>query len=220
MKKLLLISSSTVHGYGYLDHAEPYIKKFLGENVKNVLFIPFARPSGISYDAYTQKAAERFKQMGYAMQGVHEHVNMVEAVLTAEAVFIGGGNSFVLLNSLYEFGLLEPLMQKIETGMPYIGSSAGSNIACPTIMTTNDMPIAYPPSFNSLDQTSFQLNPHYLDPEPDSKHKGETRETRIKEYHAYNSLPVIGLREGSMLWIEGEKIMLEGSKSPHFQEGS
>ena len=212
MKKLLLISNSTLHGSGYLDHCEDLIKKFLGGGVKKIMFIPFARPGGISYDEYTAKARERFQMMGIDVVSVHETVDPVSEILQTEAVFTGGGNSFVLLNSLYNHKIVEPLKQRIEKGMPYIGTSAGSNIACPSIMTTNDMPIVYPESFNALNQVPFQINPHYLDPDPSSTHKGETRETRIKEFLVFNDTPVIGLREGSMIWCEGDRFLLEGTQ--------
>ncbi len=211
MKKLLLVSNSTLHGSGYLDHCESEIKSFLGSEIKKVTFVPFARPSGISYNEYAGKASERFRQIGYELESVHEHIDPVQAIRDAEAVFIGGGNTFVLLSGLYDFGLVDELRNKVMDGIPYIGTSAGSNITCPTIMTTNDMPVRELGTFTALNLIPFQINPHYLDPEPGSTHKGETRETRINEYLVFNDLPVVGLREGCMIHVEGDKYTLKGS---------
>jgi len=209
-RNLLLISNSTLHGSGYLDHCADEICKFLG-NRKTVLFIPYARPSGITYDEYTKVARERFEKMGFKLTGIHEYKNPKEAVKSAEAIFIGGGNTFVLLNGLYKADIIDEIRIKVKDGMPYIGTSAGSNVACNSIKTTNDMPIIYPPSFDALNLASFNINPHYLDPDPKSKHKGETRETRIKEFHFFNSEYVVGLREGAMLHIKGEYVTLKGT---------
>ena len=209
-RNLLLISNSTLHGSGYLDHCADEIKKFL-EDKKNVLFIPYARPDGISHEKYTEIAKKRYKKMGFNLTGIHEHSDPKEAVDSAEAVFIGGGNTFVLITNLYKKGIIENIRKKVENGMPYIGTSAGSNVACKSIMTTNDMPIMYPPSFDALNLVSFNINPHYLDPDPKSTHKGETRETRIKEFHCYNKGYVVGLREGAMLHVKDDKIVIKGS---------
>ncbi len=209
--KLLLISNSTLHGSGYLDHCEQDILSFLGGDVKSILFVPFARPSGVSHDEYTAKARDRFRQMGIELKSIHESDDMQKAVAGAEAVFTGGGNSFLLASQLQNNSLLEPIAARVRGGMPYIGTSAGSNVACPTIMTTNDMPIIQPPSFGALNLVPFQINPHYLDPDPDSTHKGETRETRIREYLAFNDRKVVGLREGAMIRIEGGTKLLKGT---------
>ena len=209
-KNLLLISNSTLHGSGYLDHCADEICKFLDDK-KTVLFIPYARPSGMTHEEYTKVARERFKKMGYKLTGIHEYNSSKEAVKSAEAIFIGGGNTFVLLNGLYKADILEEIRKRVKDGLPYIGTSAGSNVACKSIKTTNDMPIVYPPSFDALGVVPFNINPHYLDPDPNSKHKGETRETRINEFHFFNSEYVVGLREGAMLHIEGERITLKGS---------
>lgn len=209
-RNLLLISNSTLHGSGYLDHCTDEIKKFL-ENRKKVLFIPYARPSGITHDEYAKIAKDRFEKMNYKITGIHEYNNPKETIDNAEAVFIGGGNSFVLLNGLYKAKIIDSIRKKVSDGMPYIGTSAGSNIACKSIMTTNDMPIMYPPSFKALDLVPFNINPHYLDPDSNSKHMGETRETRIKEFHFYNNEYVVGLREGAMLHIVDKNITLKGS---------
>jgi dipeptidase E len=211
-RNLLLISNSTLHGGGYLDHCSNEISVFLN-NKKNVLFIPFARPGGISYQDYTNIAHERFNKIGYNLTGIQEYDNPNNAIDEADALFIGGGNTFVLLNSLYKSGIIDKIRNKVKTGMLYIGTSAGSNVACKSIMTTNDMPIVYPPSFLALNLVNFNLNPHYIDPDPNSKHMGETREMRIKEFHEYNSDYVVGLREGSMLYIKDNKAILKGNNN-------
>jgi dipeptidase E len=207
MSRVLLISNSTLHGSGYLDHAESEIRDFLGGR-KRVLFIPFAL---YDRDAYAATARERFAKMGYEMNSVHDAVDPLRAVADTEAIFVGGGNTFRLLKTLYDRELLEPIRQRVAGGMPYIGSSAGSNIAAPTIKTTNDMPIVQPPSFDALGLVSFQINPHYLDPDPDSKHMGETREKRIQEFLEENDTPVLGLREGAIARCENGRITLKGS---------
>ena len=209
-KKLLLISNSTLHGSGYLDHCAGEIKKFLGE-IENVLFIPYARPSGMTHEEYTKIARERFKKMGYNLSGIHEYDNPRDAVKSAESIFIGGGNTFVLIDGLYKNNLIDIIRKRVNEGIPYIGTSAGSNVACKSIKTTNDMPIIYPPSFEGLNLVSFNINPHYIDPDPNSKHMGETRETRIKEFHFYNDTKVVGLREGAILLINNKKMTLKGS---------
>jgi len=206
-KRLLLISNSTLHGSGYLDHAENEIRNFLGE-LNHVLFVPFAL---FDRDKYAATAQARFLRMGYELTSIHTAANPAQAVRETDAMFIGGGNTFRLLKALYEFDLLDVIRERVEAGMPYIGSSAGSNMACPTIRTTNDMPIVQPPSFNALGLVSFQINPHYLDPDPNSKHMGETREERIIQFLEENETPVVGLREGAMLHIENGEIILRGS---------
>lgn len=199
--RLLLISSSLVHGYGYLDHAEPSIKRFLAGK-RTVAFVPFA---AFDHDAYTTKVRNRFKAMGF-------DIVPVEQLDRAEAIFVGGGNTFRLLKKLYDRKLLDVIRQRAQGGLAYIGSSAGSVIVAPTIRTTNDMPIVEPLSLDSLGLVPFQLNCHYLDPDPQSTHKGETREERIREFHEENSTPVVGLREGTMLWIEDGSAKLVGEK--------
>ncbi len=209
-RNLLLVSNSTLHGSGYLDHCADEIKKFLGKR-KSVLFIPYARPGGMTHDEYTKLAWERFKKMGYELTGIHEYKDQKKAVKSAEAIFIGGGNTFVLLDRLYKADVIEGIRKRVKEGLPYIGTSAGSNVACRSIKTTNDMPIVYPPSFKALNLVPFNINPHYLDPDPNSKHKGETRETRIKEFHFYNNEYVVGLREGAILHIVNDDITLKGT---------
>ena len=210
MRNLLLISNSTLHGSGYLDHCEDEIKEIL-KNKKRVTFVPYARPSGITHDEYTAKARDRFAKMGFELDSVHESNFAYQTIQNAEAIFIGGGNTFVLLNKLYETNILSKIKEKVKYGMPYIGTSAGSNVAGASIRTTNDMPIIYPPSFNALRLVPFIINPHYFDANPNSTHQGETRETRIKEYHIFNSDIVVGLREGAMLHVKDNKVILKGS---------
>lgn len=205
--RLLLISNSTLHGSGYLDHAAGEISDFLGE-VKRVLFVPYALHD---MDKYGASARERFAKMGYAVDSIHSASEPSAAVRDAEAIFIGGGNTFRLLKALYDNDLVELIRARVREGMPYIGSSAGSNVAAPTIRTTNDMPIVQPPSFDALGLVSFQINPHYLDADPNSTHKGETREERIVQFLEDNETPVVGLREGAMLRIENGKTLLKGS---------
>lgn len=215
-KQLLLISNSTLHGSNYLDHAEGEIRDFLGDR-KRILFIPFALHDR---DTYANLARERFRLMGYELDSAHEAFDMQQAVQEAGAVFIGGGNTFRLLKALYDFELLAPIRRRVAQGMLYIGSSAGSNVACPTIRTTNDMPIVQPPSFDALGLVSFQLNPHYLDPDPHSTHKGETREERIIQFLEENTTPVVGLREGAMLRVEKGSVELRGrSNARIFRRG-
>ncbi len=205
--RLLLISNSTLHGSGYLDHAEAEIRNFLGK-ADRVLFIPFALDD---HDSYAAKARDRFRAMGYALDSIHEVSIQRQAVEAAEAIFIGGGNTFRLLKALYDFNLLTAIRRRVEEGMPYVGASAGSNVAGPTIKTTNDMPIVEPPSFNALGLVSFQINPHYLDPDPDSTHMGETREERILQFLEENDTTVVGLREGAIIRIEQGSMILKGS---------
>src|SRR5690349_23129417 len=207
MKRVLLISNSTLYGSGYLDHAESEIRSFLGD-VKRVLFVPYAL---FDRDKYAATARARFQKMGYELTSVHTAADPVAAVNETEAIFIGGGNTFRLLKTLYDVGLIESIRNRVLNGMPYIGSSAGSNVAAPTIKTTNDMPIVQPPSFNALGLVSFQINPHYLDPDPNSTHMGETREKRIQEFLEENDTPVLGLREGAIARCESASITLKGS---------
>lgn len=209
MKQMIIASTSTIHGSGYLNYLLEELTFFF-KDVDTILFIPYARPGGISHDAYTKKAQEAFSEIGKKVKGIHEFTNPKEALNTAQSIFVGGGNTFVLVNQLYKNNLISTLQEVIFKGTPYLGTSAGSNICGLTINTTNDMPIVYPPSFKTLALVSFNINPHYLDPDPSSKHMGETRETRIQEFHAFNSQPVVGLREGSWLEVNGNHIVLKG----------
>jgi len=205
-KRLLLISNSTLHGSGYLDHAEEEIREALGSS-RRVLFVPFAL---YDRDAYAAQARKRFETMGYELDSVHEVADAKNAINRAEAIFIGGGNTFKLLHSLYQADLLLPIRTRVKEGMLYIGSSAGAVVAAPTIKTTNDMPITQPPSFDSLGLISFQINAHYLDPDPNSTHMGETREVRINQFLEENETPVVGLREGCMVRVELGVHLLKG----------
>lgn len=205
-KRLLLISNSTLYGSGYLDHAEGEIRDFLG-SIKRVLFIPYAL---FDRDAYASLARQRFSAMGYELQSAHEVRDARQAVNDSEVVFIGGGNTFRLLKALYDFDVVIAIRSRVMEGMPYIGSSAGSNVACPTIKTTKDMPIVQPPSFDALGLIDFQISPHFLDPDPNSTHMGETQEERILQFLEENSTPVAGLREGAMLRVEEGSIELRG----------
>ncbi len=214
--QLLLISSSTLHGSGYLDHAETEIRDFLGD-VKRVLFVPFALHD---HDTYAASAQQRFAKMGYELTSIHTATNPAQVVKYADAIFIGGGNTFRLLKALYDHNLIEPIRRRVADGMPYIGSSAGSNVAAPTIKTTNDMPIVEPPSFDALNLVWFQINPHYLDADPNSTHKGETREQRLLQFLEENSTPVAAIREGAMLRIENGVTVLKGSSGARiFRQG-
>lgn len=212
MKRLLLISSSIVHGHGYLDHSESAIRDLLGDR-KSIAFVPFAQHD---HEGYTQRVRERFADMNIDVT----QVQGPRDVASAEAVFVGGGNTFRLLNELYKRDLMNILRDRVNNGMPYIGSSAGTNVATPSIKTTNDMPIVYPPTFDALGFVSFQINPHYLDPDPNSTHKGETREERIREFHEENAVMVVGLREGGMLWVEDDAVKLIGDRAARiFRQG-
>src|SRR5215813_11223803 len=205
-KRILLISNSTLYGGGYLDHAEKEIGNFLGA-VRRVLFIPFAQRDR---DAYAALALQRLAAMGYELDSAHEASDPRKAVGAADAVFVGGGNTFRLLKDLYDFKLLPPVRRRVAEGMPYLGSSAGSIVACPTLKTTKDMPVVQPPSFDALNLVGFQISPHYLDPDPNSTHMGETQEERINQYLEENHAPVVGLREGTMLRVEPGAITLKG----------
>ncbi|HXD34192.1 MAG TPA: dipeptidase PepE [Pyrinomonadaceae bacterium] len=207
MKRLLLISNSTLHGSGYLDHAEAEIRDFLG-TVKRVLFVPYAL---YDRDQYAESARARFEKMGYEMTSVHTASDPKQAVRDTEAIFIGGGNTFRLLKTLYDNDLLDTIRERVADNLPYIGSSAGSNVAGPTIRTTNDMPIVQPPSFDALGLVSFQINPHFLDPDPNSTHMGETREERIRQFLEENDTTVAGLREGAMIRVENGSMYLKGT---------
>lgn len=212
MKKAILASTSTLFGQNYLEYLLPEIKKLYKE-ASEVIFIPFARPGGLSLDDYTEKASDAFKMANIDLKGIHEYEDPQDAIKNAQGIFTGGGNTFLLVSELYRHKLMQPLKDAILNGTPYLGTSAGTNIAGLTMQTTNDMPIVHPPSFKTLGIIPFNINPHYLDPEKNSTHKGETRETRIKEFHSLNSQPVIGLREGSWLEITDNKISLKGSLS-------
>lgn len=204
--RILLISNSTVHGRGYLDHVADEIKTFLGP-VKDVLFFPFAL---FDRDDYAAKAKSRFAAMGYSLESAHATDKPQNATEQTDAIFIGGGNTFRLLKALQDLELLEPIRRKVKSGAPYIGSSAGSNVAGPTIKTTKDMPIVQPRSFDALGLVPFQISPHFQDPDPNSTHMGETQEERILQFLEENETPVVGIREGAWLWIEKGAVTLKG----------
>ena len=219
MKKLIIASTSTVHGSRFLDYLSPTLSEFF-KGIDTVLFIPYARPSGVSYDEYTLIAREAFTKINIKVKGIHEFKNPIKAVENAEAIFTGGGNTFELVNQLYKNDLLPILIKVLNNGTPYLGTSAGSNICGISMMNTNDMPIVYPPSFETLAMIPFNINAHYLDPDTTSLHMGESRETRIKEFHVYNETSVLGLREGSWLEVIDSTITLKGNFSSRwFQQG-
>lgn len=218
-RRLLLISNSTNYGEDYLRHPLGAIQSFLGADCRRVMFVPFAGVRG-SYSDYAAKVRDRFAEIGYELDSVHEAADAVRAVREAEALAVGGGNTFHLLRGLYEASLLETIRERVQSGMPYVGWSAGANVACPTIKTTNDMPVVEPPSFRALSLVPFQINPHYTD-EALPRHKGETREERLLEFVEANpEMWVVGLREGSMLRIENDEIRLIGEREARiFRKG-
>lgn len=211
-KNLIIASTSTIHGSGYLEYLLPELK-VLFKDTDEIIFIPYARPGGITHDEYTAIAQKAFLKINKKIIGLHTFKDVSQAIKVAQGIFTGGGNTFVLVNQLYKNKVMQPLREVLLTGIPYLGTSAGSNICGLTMQTTNDMPISYPPSFKTLGLIPFNINPHYLDPDTSSTHMGETRETRIKEYHAYNNIPVIGIREGSWIRVLNKKITLEGTLS-------
>jgi len=210
LKSIIIASTSTIHGSGYLEYLLEELKIHF-KSTSTILFIPYARPGGISHDEYTNTAAKAFAKIDKTIKGIHEFENAEEAIKNAKGIFVGGGNTFVLVSQLYKNNALLAIKDAVKNGTPYLGTSAGSNICGLTMHTTNDMPIVYPPSFKTLGLVPFNINPHYLDPIKGSTHMGETRETRIKEFHAYNSQPVIGIREGSWIEVKDEKLTLKGT---------
>src|SRR5262245_44207534 len=209
LPRILLISNSTVYGRDYLDHVEQQIKSFLG-TARKVLFFPFAL---FDRDTYAAKAKARFAAMGYSMETAHAVPDPQEAIEKADAIFVGGGNTFRLLKALQDRDLLDPIRQRVKSGAPYIGSSAGANVAGPTIKTTKDMPIVQPRSFDALGLVPFQISPHFQDPDPNSKHMGETQEERILQFLEENETPVVGIREGAWLICENGAVTLRGEAS-------
>jgi dipeptidase E len=198
-----------IQGAGYLEYPQGEIKDFLGASVKRVLFVPYASVIK-TFDEYADAVRAPFETMGYELDSIHQFPNANEAVRNASAIVVGGGNTFHLLRGLYETELIETIRERVLNGMPYIGWSAGSNLACPTIRTTNDMPIVEPPSLNALGLVPFQINPHYTDEHLEG-HQGETRAQRIAEFiEANRGVYVVGLREGSMLRIEDSILSLRG----------
>ncbi|MFT4851604.1 MAG: dipeptidase E [Sediminicola sp.] len=220
MKNLIVASTSTIFKGKYLDYLlEATLVDFYSET-DEIIFIPYARPGGISHDAYTRNASEAFKKIDKKVVGIHTFENPIEALKSAKGIFTGGGNTFLLVSQLYKKGLMQPLREAILNGLAYLGTSAGSNICGVSMQTTNDMPIVYPPSFKTLGVIPFNINAHYVDPVTGSTHMGETRETRIREYHTQNTVPVIGLREGSWLQVHGDSIVLKGPHTARiFEQG-
>lgn len=210
MKNIIIASTSTLHGGDYLEYLLPELNIHF-EHCKTILFIPFARPGGISHEEYTKIVSLAFAKINKEVKGIHEFADFSKALTNAEGIFTGGGNTFLLVSQLYKNNIMSHLAGTLKNGTPYLGTSAGSNICGLTMQTTNDMPIVYPPSFQTLGVIPFNVNPHYADPDLRSNHMGETRETRINEFHSFNSIPVLGLREGSWLEIKGETITLKGN---------
>jgi dipeptidase E len=209
-KKLLLISNSTNAGEAYLGWPRQAIQSYLNNNnIKKVLFIPYAGV-GITYDEYTAKVNTVFTEMGAGIYGIHNELDPVKAINDAEAIAVGGGNTFHLVYMLHKLKIMDVIRNRVLEGTPYMGWSAGSNVACPSLKTTNDMPIIEPESFNCTSLIPFQINPHYLDANPEG-HGGETREQRIEEFMEVNQeIYVVGLREATYLLVEGNKIELHG----------
>jgi len=210
MKKMLLASTSTIYGQKYLKYLHDEIKN-LFSGCKKILFVPYARPSGISHLEYTEKVKNVFKILNLEIID-YTNEDLRESLEKCDGIFVGGGNTFLLLNKLYQYSLIDILKNKINSGIPYLGTSAGSNICGMTIGTTNDMPIVHVKSLEALGIIDFNINPHYLDPIDGFEHMGESRETRINEFHKFNDQFVIGLRESSYLQVEGDDIYLKGLK--------
>ena len=217
MKNLIVASTSTIHGGSYLEYLTGDVAA-LYKDCKEIIFIPYARPGGMSHDAYTEIASKFFKKLDIRVTGLHTFDDPKKAITEAKGVFTGGGNTFLLVQMLYKNEVIQPLRDALFKGVPYLGTSAGSNICGPSMQNTNDMPIVYPPSFKTMGVIPYNINAHYLDPDPSSKHMGETRETRIKEYHTQNTVPVLGLREGSWLRVSGDKMVLNGKHTARFFE--
>ncbi|XP_046440142.1 alpha-aspartyl dipeptidase-like [Daphnia pulex] len=215
MRKLLLLSTSVLQNGKYLDYASDVIKAFFAENgVSKIVFIPYAAHD---HDAYEKKVKDAFLEFGLELNSIHKSDNLLATVKEAQSFFVGGGNTFLLLKTLYDLNLLEAIKSRVlQDGIPYMGSSAGTNLATINICTTNDMPIVHPPTLDAFGFLPFNINPHYLDHDPTSKHMGESRETRLSEYHGIpnaKSPPVLGLREGSWLQVKDDQILLKGSIS-------
>jgi dipeptidase E len=216
---MIIASTSTLHGTEYLSYLLPtlleafHVEPFHENDIKQLLFIPYARPGGISHEEYTERVRDAFEKTSITVKGIHEFENPQEALNTAEAIFTGGGNTFVLVKRLHDMDLMSLLRKKIYAGTCYVGTSAGSNICGLNMRNTNDMPIVMPSSFKTTGAIGYNINAHYLDPDPNSTHMGETREQRIKEFHCYNDLAVVGLREGSYIRVQGKEEILCGTAS-------
>jgi dipeptidase E len=222
--KLLLLSNSTNYKEPYLGWCMPLITEFLENEMKNILFFPYAgvkvggKDYPESYDIYAERVAKIFEQHGFKVKSIHWEKNYSDAVNQADVIMVGGGNTFSLVHKIQSYGLLHSVRRKVLEGAPFIGWSAGANVACPTLRTTNDMPIIMPRTFQCFDFVPFQINPHYIDPHPEEindaiRHGGETRQDRINEFLAINpQITVAGLREGTALWVENDKITLRGER--------
>jgi dipeptidase E len=219
MMNVLLASTSTLFGETYLAYLKPQLIN-LFKGIDEIIFIPFARPGGISHDDYTKKAADFFVEIGISVKGLHQFDDKQAAIEKAKGFFTGGGNTFLLVKTLHELNLMNVLKQNVASGKAYLGCSAGSNIGGLNMKTTNDMPIVYPPSFECMGLVPFNINPHYLDPHPEIKHNGETRETRILEFLTQNDIKVVGLREGNWIRRVNDKITVEGiGQTRIFEQG-
>jgi dipeptidase E len=208
---IILASTSTLFGGEFLEYLrEELIQLYKG--IDEIVFIPFARPGGISHDDYTAKARSFFETIHIKVKGLHEFEDKTAALNQAKGYFTGGGNTFLLVKTLHEEGLMSALKENVSGGKAYLGCSAGSNIGGQNMKTTNDMPIVYPPSFDCMGLVPFNINPHYLDPNPDLKHNGETRETRIQEFLTQNDIKVVGLREGNWIRRTADSITVEGNE--------
>ncbi len=212
MKNVILASTSSLHGGTYLGYFNDELDE-LFKGIKTLIFIPYARPSGISHDEYTKIAQKFFHPKGIAVKGLHTFNDPIHAIENGEAFFTGGGNTFLLMKTLHENKAIFALKKEIEKGKPYLGTSAGSNIGGINMKTTNDMPIVFTPSFDGMALVPFNINPHYLDPDPNSTHNGETRETRILEFLTQNDIPVVGIREGNWVRLKDSKMWLDGKHS-------
>lgn len=210
-KSIILASTSTLFGENYLAYLRDTIAQLFAQT-KEIIFVPYARPGGISHTAYTESVHSFFMGLGIGVRGLHEFPDPMSALRESNGIFTGGGNTFLLVKALHDLGLMTVLRDVVNAGTPYLGTSAGSNIAGVNMQTTNDMPIVYPPSFATMGLVPFNINAHYLDPDPTLKHNGETRETRINEFHVFNQIPVIGLREGSWITVKDHQISTEGSR--------
>lgn len=216
---IILASTSTLYGGKYLEYLRDELVE-LYKGIDEILFIPFARPNGISHDDYTAKASDFFQSIGKKIKGLHSFEDKISAINQAQAYFTGGGNTFLLVKTLHEEKLMNVLKTNVEKGKPYLGCSAGSNIGGINMKTTNDMPIVYPSSFDGMGLIPFNINPHYLDPDPNLKHNGETRETRIREFLSQNDITVIGLREGNWIKRRDNQISLFGTNTTRiFEKG-
>ncbi len=213
MRNMIIASTSTIHGSGFLEYLLPEITESCKQKkINEILFIPYARPGGISHDTYTDRVAQALKNYDIKVKGIHSYDDPINAIENANAIYTGGGNTFQLVKMLHDLELMAPLRKAIYNGVLYIGTSAGSNICGLNMRTTNDMPVVQPSSFKTTGAVGYNINPHYLDPIVGDTHMGETREQRIAEFHIYNHIPVIGLREASYIKVQGKEELLKG---PH-----